>query len=317
MKNSKQNTVSQNVVEARADGLLQFQQLIISDAGTITAEQKQFVDLHKEIMYHGAMAAEHLIRLACSLKQMKDKKLYAVAGFETFGDYAEKAVGFKERQAYNYISTYENLSEEYLQLNASLGITKLSLLAGAHHETREEIIKTVEVESVSVKELQARIKELEDNNGQLTMELSVLEKSAKDNNSAEEIKQANEIIADANSKLSKANKEKEALEKEIASLKSATAKVETVKDPETEANLKRAEKQLEKAQDELARKNCEIEALNKKLATSDAEMTTFKVKFKDLQMLGAEVMALLQKIEGSNQAKCKSALKKMIEGWNL
>ena len=91
-----------------------FQQLMLDDPNTMLSdEQKDFVITHKQIVACGSMAGQYLVEMAYKLKHMRDGKLYRAAGFEEFGDYAEQAIGIKERQAYNYISITEKLPQDF------------------------------------------------------------------------------------------------------------------------------------------------------------------------------------------------------------
>ncbi len=105
-----------------------------------TVEESRFRALHTEIMANGNMMAECAVVMARKLKEMRDSKLYETAGFATFGEYAETACGIKERQAYNYISIVENLSGEFLQTTAKIGVSKLSLLASMDEGDRADLI---------------------------------------------------------------------------------------------------------------------------------------------------------------------------------
>ncbi|MCL2522234.1 MAG: DUF3102 domain-containing protein [Erysipelotrichales bacterium] len=278
-----------------------FQQLIITEEGSISTEEKQFLDLHNEVLKSGSKACEYVIQMAKSLKEMRDQKLYEFAGFETFGDYTEKAAGIKERQAYNYIKVYENFDKEFLQSNAKLGITKLSLLSSLPESDRIEIIETVDIDNSSVKELKETIQGLEKQNTELQLELD--EKP--------DTKKLEKEVASNKKKLETALNEQANLQAEIDRLKTLPKEKEIVIDPETA-------KSLEKVQKDLLSKENEIEILNKKLLiANDLAMTKFKVKFEDLQRLSGEIILLLDELDAEKQSKCKSALKKVVEGWKL
>jgi len=136
-----------------------------SDKKHLEAEQ-----LHVEIMTHGRLAAEHIVYLAQSLKKMRDKELYISFGIETFEEYCEQKAGIKQRHAYNYIRAIEELGPDYLKENARLGITKLVELSRLTDSDREELENTVDVDAVSTRELQEKVKELQKKCDQLTLE---------------------------------------------------------------------------------------------------------------------------------------------------
>lgn len=110
---------------------------------------------------------------------MRDGKAYTAFGYETFEDYCENMVGMKRSNAYKYITIVENLSDDKIQTYGQIGISKLSLLASLSHTEQDEIVNVVDVNNVSYRELQAKIKEIEKRNNELenkyeqtTLELS-------------------------------------------------------------------------------------------------------------------------------------------------
>lgn len=122
--------------------------------------------LNKHIKANAQIAQESLYEVCKGLKEMRDDKLYKELNYKNFEDYCEQEVGIKWRQAYNYISIAESFSEDFLQSIAKIGTTKLSLLAKLDEPQREEIQQTTDLESVTVRELKARIKKLETVNQQ-------------------------------------------------------------------------------------------------------------------------------------------------------
>ena len=84
-----------------------FNQLVLGCGDELPNEvQRNFLNLHNDIMYCGSMAERFVMELARSLKKMKTTELFTAAGFSSFKDYVEEAVGIKERQAYNYIKIF-------------------------------------------------------------------------------------------------------------------------------------------------------------------------------------------------------------------
>lgn len=298
----------------------EFQQLMITDDGSITVEQKKFIDLHKEILYCGNLAAEYAIQMASKLKKMRDEKLYTAAGFNNFGDYVENAVGIKERQAYNYIKVYEELPKEFLQSNAKIGVTKLSLLASLPNDEREEIVENSDIESISVRELKERIKELEAKNEQLQLSFDEVSKNVDESilhALEDDLKRSKEESSKNLKSVTKLKNEKEKLEQEIERLKNQPKEVETIDNPETKIELEKTQEELKNKQNELNKKIAEIETLNKQLLASDGLMAKFKIKFEDLQRIGMDLVDLLKQLDVDKQDKCKMAIKTVIGGWNI
>lgn len=106
---------------------------------------------------------------------MRDGKLYKELNYQNFEDYCETEIGLKRRQAYKFISVAENLSMDFVQSSAQIGITKLALLAQLDEPQREEIVQSVDLESTSVKELKAKISALETENKRKDDEIRIIE----------------------------------------------------------------------------------------------------------------------------------------------
>ena len=290
-----------------------FQQLMLDDPNAMLSdEQKDFVITHKQIVACGSMAGQYLVEMAYKLKHMRDGKLYRAAGFEEFGDYAEQAIGIKERQAYNYISITEKLPQDFLIKNAGLGITKLSILAAADKEDRIQVVESGQAESANVRELQEYIKKLEAERDNKTEQLSMFQKEKE---SAEKAKLAAEAdAASARKKLESAEKRvetlkkaKERAEQEAEELKNLPPEVQQVENPETAARLKAAEKARDEAiaAYESARKQLEI--------ASDESMMRFKVKFEDFQNILGEMFAIMMGMDREKVEKCVNALKVVLK----
>lgn len=113
--------------------------------------------LHERILGDAQRVVYALCDLCEHLKVMRDAKLYREMGFESFERYVEDKVGLKQRQAYTYISAYERLGKSVLQSNASLGITKLSLLAEVSGVDRADFLEEHDLDGMSVSELRALV----------------------------------------------------------------------------------------------------------------------------------------------------------------
>ena len=191
-------------------------------------------------------------------------------------------------------------------------------------------MENVDVENSTVKELKAKIDELQRRNEQLQMDLDsevdkmnekvmVVNKELEDRNDEIEKlkKQSSEVVAlrkklnQAESNLKSAQTAASGYEKELKELKNKPAKTITVQDAETV-------KALEEAKARENELNTEIETLKKKLiVASDTALSKFKVKFEDLQRLGAEIVALIGSLDEEKAHKCRKAVKSVIEGSKL
>lgn len=123
----------------------------------VSEEYTKAVTLTRSIIANAQAAQQSLYEVCKGLKEMRDGKLYKELGYANFEDYTENEVGIKRRQAYNYIMIAENMSAENVQSIAQIGSTKLTMLAMLDEPTREAVAETVDVESVTVKELKAQI----------------------------------------------------------------------------------------------------------------------------------------------------------------
>lgn len=144
-------------------------EIITVPENEITDLYNEAVKTHREIMVNGAIAAEALLKLCKNLKHMRDNKLYEQLGYEKFESYCEEMAGIKERMAYTYISTYENLGDSVLQSNAKLGITKLNLLTGMNPVERAEGLADGTFENMSVLEIKELIKKNREQGEQITL----------------------------------------------------------------------------------------------------------------------------------------------------
>lgn len=128
----------------------------------LSSDYSKAFKLNQHIKFHAEMAQISLYEMCKGLKEMRDGKLYKELGYQNFEEYCEKEVGLKRRQAYNFLSIVDGLSENFVQSIAQIGTTKLALLAKLDEPQRDEIVQNTDLESVTVKELKQKIKSLED-----------------------------------------------------------------------------------------------------------------------------------------------------------
>ena len=162
---------------------------IILQSGEVSPEYSEAVRTHQRIMANGEICAQSLCEICQDLKKMRDEKLYAEFGYESFDEYCEKMAGIKARMAYNYISTIERLGTSVLQSNARLGITKLELIAGMNPVERAEKFENGEFDGMSVAEIRELVKKSKDQGEQISLlETQIAElKSAADDADTQEL----------------------------------------------------------------------------------------------------------------------------------
>lgn len=330
---------------------MDFNEIMTAELAELNNEQQDFIVLHKTIMANGNAAYMSAVQMARGLKEMRDSGRYKAGGFETFGEYAESACGIKERQAYNYISIIENLSGEFLQSTAKIGVSKLALLASMSAKDRDDLVTEhgEELESLSTKELDKLKKEYEGRIQQLQFDFEEQLKAKEEK--IDELKDSIDEIGavDYSSDIKRLEDDKLALEQELEQLRNIPPKadekatLEIEKKKEEIKKLKEAkataEKALaeaqEKADKELLkaiekeraeakklevelieeRKRLEAEAKKAKIA-SDPLMSEFKVKFAMWQELGNRLKEITTELKEDNAEKCRKAFSTVIGGWS-
>lgn len=123
-------------------------------------EQQQAEALHKQIKSYGSIIMQSFYGLCVALKEMRDSKLYRALGYSEFDYYCKAELGTSDRQVYKYIAIAENLSEEFVNSNSLIGVSKLYLLTTTDEETRAEIVESTDLTDTTVKELREQITQL-------------------------------------------------------------------------------------------------------------------------------------------------------------
>lgn len=149
---------------------------IITTAEITPQERAALLD--SRINANAKIAADSIVAVGRDLKAMRDEKLFLKLDCETFEDYCDKKTPIKQRQAYNFIKCYEKYGERLNELS-NIGITKLTLMSALDDEDSERLIESGEAEELSTRELEKRIKELQNKNEQLTFELDEKNKEEK------------------------------------------------------------------------------------------------------------------------------------------
>lgn len=319
---------------------------IILQSGEVTPEYSEAVRTHQRIMANGEICAQSLCEICKDLKKMRDERLYAEFGYESFDEYCEKMAGIKARMAYNYISTIERLGTSVLKSNARLGITKLELIAGMNPVERAEKLENGEFDGMSVSEIRELVKKSKDQGEQISiLETQIEELKSKageeetqeSDNEAESLREKIETLREELRKKDSAHKaELEAareaayIEAEEAALKNteeeksaavqrqiekavAEAKKEAVKDAKEKAKEK-AEAQERKIKDleaALSAAGTEKEKLEKQLALSDTKSAKAMVYIQSLQDNFNALFALISEMDAEQQNKFKGAVLKV------
>lgn len=271
----------------------------------ILQPQQEAVMITERIRANGKIAVGAVCNIGKDLRYMNIEKLYKHMGYDSFEDYAEKEFSLKRRQAYQYISVYENLGEEFVQSNAQLGITKLALLTQINVEERNEIMEENDLDGMTVNE----VKELIDKCRVQGEQLSLLE----DEN--QKLKQrAPDDMKDRIEELEKANKRlmdkiDEAEQKAAASRKSEESACGKLSIMKTDSEMQKQKiEQLEKKIGELESRPVEVAVKEvikevpdqKALEKKDKEIEKLRKQYNNLS---AERAQEIQDLKKSYEAK--------------
>jgi len=227
----------------------------------MSADYAKALKLNNHIKAHAQIAQESLYEVCKGLKEMRDNKLYKELNYQNFEEYCEKEVGIKRHMAYKYAEIAEIENVESIQ---HFGVTKLSLLAKLDEPQREEIQQKVDIDSVSVKEMQKQIKELTKKNQEKQAEFDEFREGAK--------RRQDTLLT----KLKEKAAQNQELENQITELENQPRDTVFENDPETLEEIERL-----KAQNEtLAEQKTELELKiwdyeTQEQAVSDAEEKRF------------------------------------------
>lgn len=263
-------------------------EIITAEAGeNALSAAARAVQITERIRANGKTAVNAVCAIGKDLRTMKIDKLYTELGYDEFEDYAEKEFDLKRRQAYQYISVFEKLGEEFVQSNAQLGITKLALLATANPEDRTEVMESENVQGMTTRELEELLDKYRQQGEQLCF---LQEKNTELEAKVEELESAPKDVEVATKEIPVPDKEtEEELKKKTQELISANAEKESIK---KELNSANAELALEKTTNERLRRemNTEIEEKVKKELAAEKKKQAKELKQKDVELQNARML---------------------------
>ena len=132
------------------------------------------LELHNKILVSAQLAQNNLWEMCSGLKEMRDGKLYKELGYQNFEEYCGTEFNMTARNARNYISIIENISEENRKTFSAFSSSKLMLLSTLSESEQEKITEENDVESMTVKQLEAEIKNLRRANDEKKSQLQSL-----------------------------------------------------------------------------------------------------------------------------------------------
>lgn len=240
--------------------------------------------LHAEIGMCISQINTSIYTMGRVMTMMKDRELYKELGYESFDGYCQQEWGLKHSQSAKFISVYNNLGEDYIKTRSSLGITKLYLLSQLNEDDRAEI--EVSAEDSSVRELEKRIKQLEEEKEKLQCSFFDMEK---------EKEAAEELAAEFEGKL-KAEIEKP---NDVA-----------VAEPDPEEVNRLAE---QKAEEMTSTARARISELKDQLDSSRREVKEMKSQISKVSVLETKNEELKKKVEELQNSDESENIKKGYE----
>lgn len=249
----------------------------MEDNNIVLQPNEEAIMLNERIKSNGQIAVNAVCNIGRDLRRMKIEELYTYLGYGSFEKYAEQEHGLKRRQAYQYISVYENLGEAFVQSNAQLGITKLALLTQVNSEDRAGVMADNDLSGMTVSEIKTLIEKVKRQGEQLSMfedQLSDKSKQEKELSlKSEEIKSLQVRLDDASNEIQKSNAEKREAEQKNAELEARIKELES-----RPVEVIAAEPEINEVIKEVIKKVPDKKAIEDK----DREILTLKNKYKAL-----------------------------------
>lgn len=218
--------------------------------------EQEAVVITERIKDYGRTAVNAVCNIGRELRRMKVEALYVHLGYDSFEEYTEKEFNFKRRQAYHYISVYEELGEEFVQSNAQLGITKLALLTQLNAEDRTEIMASEDLVGMTTREVEELVSKYKEQGEQLSMlqeeNAALKEELDIEPPEVEEMRREKQEAERHVKSLEERIKELEARPVDVQVAEPVTKEIiKEVPDKKTEKELKEAEKKLKEKEKDL------------------------------------------------------------------
>ena len=143
-------------------------------AGIVSEDYTKAITLTRSIIANAQAAQQSLYEVCKGLKEMRDGKLYKELGYQNFADYCENETGIKVSQAKKYVAIADHMDEKTASQLAKISTEKLYMLSMLDEPTREEVTETIDIESVTVKELKEQITALTNDKNKRESEIADL-----------------------------------------------------------------------------------------------------------------------------------------------
>lgn len=261
--------------------------------------------LNERIRANGQAAVNAVCAIGRDLRRMKIEELYTYLGYATFEEYAEQEHDLKRRQAYQYISVYEKLGEDFVQLNAQLGITKLSMLTQINPEDRAEIMNDNDLSGMTVNEVKELLDKVKQQGEQLSMFESQLSDKAEQEGELEsrsaELQSLQAQLDDMGDAIRETAAEKKEIEKKNAELE---ARIKELENRPVEVAV--PEPEIKEVVKEVIKEVPDKKAIEEK----DREIVTLKNKYKALDEARIEEVEKLKNSYEERIAQLQKPLEK-------
>lgn len=275
------------------------------------------VTLTRSIIANAQAAQQSMWEVCKGLNEMKERKLYKEIGYSTFEDYCEQEIGITRRQGQKYaaVAALDGKSTSDFE---KIGIEKLYLLAKIDDEQREQITGSVDVESVTVRDLKAQIDALKHQNDQTEAALKDAEDRAQ--RWCDDAEEKRQKIEEQNGRFLKDQQEIAKLNAEIYNNQSFIAKLTRER-----ANKDSSIEQLQERIAELESRPVEV-AVQTDTAELDKLRAEYKKKLTELKadsnytellamcrLVRSQVNTLCMRLNGVRSGKEKDSLLKYVK----
>ena len=279
------------------------EEMIIREPGELE-RQKEAQSLHQYILAQGQVAAQAVAEIGRSLKEMRDRSLYRNLGHETFEEYTEEMLGIKQRQAYNYIQVYEQLGPRFVEEHASLGVSKLLLLAGVPAMEREEA--AARAEDLTVRQLRELTEKYDHRGQQLSLLTQERDDLAQKAAQAEELRHSLELerqrYRETEEKMLRQLRELEDKPVEVAVRELSPEELEKIRGEESARAAKEAKaKADQRIAQARAQAEKELEEARKRIQKEQQERADREIQAirKEQERAAAEARQLEKKLAGA------------------
>lgn len=209
----------------------------------LSAEYDKALKLHHKIKMSAQAVQQDLWDMCTGLKEMRDGKLYKELGYQNFEDYCGTEFEMTRTNAHKYISIVENMKPENVSTSKHFGVSKLYLLSTLSEADQQKITADNDVESMTVKELEAQIKELKGQNR--TLEFNINQKKTEVQSLQDQLKDGRDAVTSLISDRERLKNKVKDLEDEVTVLRTRPIDVTATEQTDEVRQLKETIKHLE------------------------------------------------------------------------